>query len=461
MPLPPALLANTCCASPKSWTNRIQRHNPMHHQCAAAGMSPYGWLHLVVKSRQAQGLSEVSIMPLAAISRISSSAAFRLARGSLWGCKRMGAAGLVSMLCCTRAVLVQSSSRAAKMSTKSLNRCRSCSCCGVLRCSTFRRPNSSTATTVLGDGEADGVCGGNGWGVLVWATIFLQGSPWVSLALVRWLGAGAGEHWCLGGGCGAVASPWWLQPDRSGTVLLWRHRAAPGISTHASQWANNAFISDVGEPELVARLAHPHHHRQQLLPRHYCPFTRDNEQFGIGWGPVLRKRTGCSWQQMVDTVFTRALQGCPPTTQSRYSPLASPQRPTIGQSWWRGDKERGEGPLTASLRGRFPAVTLSGARGSEQGSPWQSAPVLRSESSGLIWTSVGGSTLVGPGWPPPPQAGSRPPLVRLLSSAGAGAEIDLLPTQPVAPPRLAQPLSAPHADLGVTTGGHAGGVAQV
>ncbi len=240
MPLPPALLANTCCASPKSWTNRIQRHNPMHRQCAAAGMSPYGWLHLVVKSRQAQGLSEVSIMPLAAISRISSSAACRLARGSLWGRKRMGAAGPVPMLCCTRAVLVQSSSRAAKMSTKSLNRCRSCSCCGVLRCSTFRQPNSSTATTVSGDGEADGVCGGNGWGVLVWATIFLQGSPWVSLALVRRLGAGAGEHWCLGGGCGAVASPWWLQPDRSGTVLLRRHRAAPGISTHAPQWANKS-----------------------------------------------------------------------------------------------------------------------------------------------------------------------------------------------------------------------------
>ncbi len=104
----------------------------------------------------AQGLSEVSIMPLAAISRMSSSAACRLARGSLWGRKRMGAAGPVSMLCCTRAVLVQSSSRAAKMSTKSLNRCRSCSCCDVLKCSPLRRPNSSTATTVSGDGEAVG-----------------------------------------------------------------------------------------------------------------------------------------------------------------------------------------------------------------------------------------------------------------------------------------------------------------
>ncbi len=238
MPLPPALLANTCCASPKSWTNRIQRHNPMHHQCAAAGMSPYGWLHLVVKSRQAQGLSEVSIMPLAAISRISSSAACRLARGSLWGRKRMGAAGLVSMLCCTRAVLVQSSSRAAKMSTKSLNRCRSCSCCGVLRCSTFRRPNSSTATTVSGDGEADGVCGGNGWGVLVWATIFLQGSPWVSLALVRWLGAGAGEHWCLGrwplhGGSsptGAARSCY----GGIGRPLAYRHMLPSGPTMHSS-----------------------------------------------------------------------------------------------------------------------------------------------------------------------------------------------------------------------------------
>ncbi len=78
----------------------------------------------------------------------------------------MGAAGPVSMLCCTRAVLVQSS-RAARMSTKSLNRCRSCSCCGVLRCSPLCQPNSSTATTVSGDGEAVGVCGGNGWGVLV------------------------------------------------------------------------------------------------------------------------------------------------------------------------------------------------------------------------------------------------------------------------------------------------------
>ncbi len=38
----------------------------------------------------------------------------------------MGAAGPVSMLCCTRAVLLQSS-RAAKLSKKSLNRCRSCS----------------------------------------------------------------------------------------------------------------------------------------------------------------------------------------------------------------------------------------------------------------------------------------------------------------------------------------------
>ncbi len=73
----------------------------------------------------------------------------------------------VSMLCCTRAVLVQSSSRAAKMSTKSLNRCRSCLCCDVLKCSPLRRPNSSTATTVSGDGEAVGVRGGNGWGVLV------------------------------------------------------------------------------------------------------------------------------------------------------------------------------------------------------------------------------------------------------------------------------------------------------
>ncbi len=81
--------------------------------------------------------------------------------------KRMGAVGPVSMLCCTRAVLVQSSSPAAKISTKSLNRCHSCSCCSVLKCSPLRRPNSSTATTVSGDGEADGVCGGNGWGVLV------------------------------------------------------------------------------------------------------------------------------------------------------------------------------------------------------------------------------------------------------------------------------------------------------
>ncbi len=83
-------------------------------------------------------------------------------------------------------------------------------------------------------------------------------------------------------------------------------------------------------------------------------------------------------KQMVDPVSTRALQGCPRATQSRYSPLASPQHPTIGQSWWRGDKEQGEGPLTASLRSHFPAVTLSGAGGSEQGSPWQSAPILRS-----------------------------------------------------------------------------------
>ncbi len=272
----------------------------MHHQCVAAGMSPYGWLHLVVKSRQAQGLSEVSIMPLAAISRISSSAACRLARGSLWGRKRMGAAGPVSMLCCTRAVLVQSSSRAAKMSTKSLNRCRSCSCCGVLRCSTFRRPNSSTATTVSGDGEADGVCGGNGWGVLVWATIFLQGSPWVSLALVWWLGAGAGEHWCLGGGGGlSMAAP----ADRSGTVLLRRHRAAPGISTHAPQWANKS------KPTMHSSLMSASQNAWRVL---LIPTTTDNSFFpgitvlspvtvssSVLVGVVFRKRTGHSWQQMV------------------------------------------------------------------------------------------------------------------------------------------------------------------
>ncbi len=93
-PLPPALLANIRCESPKSWTDRIQRLNPILHQCAAAGMSPYRWLHLVVESPHrgapppprvffrtmtvgaARGLSEVSIMPLAAISRISSSAAW-------------------------------------------------------------------------------------------------------------------------------------------------------------------------------------------------------------------------------------------------------------------------------------------------------------------------------------------------------------------------------------------------
>ncbi len=78
----------------------------------------------------------------------------------------MGAAGPMSMGCCTRAVLVQSSSRAAKISTKSLNRCCSCSCCGVLRCSPLRRPNSSIAITVSGDREADVVMAGMCWSEL-------------------------------------------------------------------------------------------------------------------------------------------------------------------------------------------------------------------------------------------------------------------------------------------------------
>ncbi len=115
-----------------------------------------------------------------------------------------------------------------------------------------------------------------------------------------------------------------------------------------------------------------------------------------GRGPAFPDSSPFRSKQMVDPVSTRALQGCPRATQSRYSPLASPQHPTIGQSWWRGDKEWGEGPLTATFRSHFPAVTLSGAGGSEQGSPWQSAPILCSEISGLIWTPVGGSPLVGP-----------------------------------------------------------------
>ncbi len=44
------------------------------------------------------------------------------------------------MLCCTRAVLVQSSSHAAKMSTKSLNRCRSCSAVVCLDAHHFADP---------------------------------------------------------------------------------------------------------------------------------------------------------------------------------------------------------------------------------------------------------------------------------------------------------------------------------
>ncbi len=102
-----------------------------------------------------------------------------------------------------------------------------------------------------------------------------------------------------------------------------------------------------------------------------------------GRGPAVPDSSPFRSKQMVDPVSTRALQGCPRATQSRYSP------------WWRGDKERGEGPLTASFRSHFPAVTLSGG-GSEQGSPWKSAPILCSEISGLIWTPVGGSPLVGP-----------------------------------------------------------------
>ncbi len=200
-----------------------------------------------------------------------------------------------------------------------------------------------------------------------------------------------------------MASPWWLRPDRSDTVSLPRHRAAPGTSTRAPQWANKS------KPTMHSSLmlASQNSWRVWLIPT-----TTDNSFFpGItllspvtvsssvlvgvqssGKGPAVPDNSPFRSKHMVDPVSTRALQGCPPTTQSRYSPLASLQRPTIGQFWWRGVKERGEGPLTASLHGRFPAVTHSGAGGSEQGSPWQSAPVLRSESSGLIWTSIRGVT---------------------------------------------------------------------
>ncbi len=112
------------------------------------GCHPHVFFHTMTMG-VAQGRSEVSIMPLAAISRINSSGACCLARGSLWGRKLMGAAGPVSMLYCTRAVLVQSTSRAATMSTKSLNRCRSCSCCGVLRCSPLRPPQQLNSNNSL------------------------------------------------------------------------------------------------------------------------------------------------------------------------------------------------------------------------------------------------------------------------------------------------------------------------
>ncbi len=94
----------------------------------------------------------------------------------------------------------------------------------------------------------------------------------------------------LWGGSLSMAAP--AQPERHGLVTEaeggpWHIDTCSPVGQQVQ--ANNALISDVGEPELMARLARPHHHRQQLLPRHYCPFTRNGEQFGIGGGPVLWK----------------------------------------------------------------------------------------------------------------------------------------------------------------------------
>ncbi len=175
------------------------------------------------------------------------------------------------------------------MSTNSLNRCCSCSCCGVLRCSPLRRPSSSTATTVSGDGEADGVCGGNGLGC---AGLSYNTPPGLPLSLCSSCVAAGGwsrralmsGRWLWGGSLSMVAP---AQPERHGLVTEaeggpWHVDTCSPVGQQVQ--ANNALISDVGEPELVTRLARPHHHRQQLLPRHYCPFTRDGEQFGIGGG---------------------------------------------------------------------------------------------------------------------------------------------------------------------------------
>ncbi len=347
-------------------------------------------------------------MPLAAISRMSSSAACRLARGSLWGAQTNGGSGAcVQCYAAPELSLVQSSSRAAKCPQSLSIGVAAAPAAMCLNAHHFAdpTPRRQQQSQVTGRQlECVVVMAGVCWSELQYSSrappesLQLLCDGWGLEPVSTDVWAAAAGRWPLHGGSG----------PRSGRVSLPRHRAAPGTSTHAPQWANKS------KPTMHSSL-------MSASQNSWCvwliPTTTDNSFFpGItvlspvtvssavlvgvqssGRGPAVPDNSPFRSKHMVDPVSTRALQGCPPTTQSRYSPLASPQRPTIGQSWWRGDKERGEGPLTASLRGRFPVVTLSRAGGSEQDSPWQSAPVLRSENSGLIWTSVGGSPLVGPG----------------------------------------------------------------
>lgn len=95
-------------------------------------------------------------------------------------------------------------------------------------------------------------------------------------------------------------------------------------------------------------------------------------------------------RQMVDPVSTKALQGCPSTTQLRYNPWVVPQRPTVGQSGWRGNNGWGEGPLSASLPGRFPPVWGLGL-----GRLWPGDRVPHIGNSGHGEVSVGAPLLVG------------------------------------------------------------------
>ncbi len=129
---------------------------------------------------------------------------------------------------------------------------------------------------------------------------------------------------------------------RSGTVLLPRQRAAPGTSTHAPQWANkskptmHSSLMSVSQNSWRVWLI-PTTTDNSFFPGITVLSTHDGEQFSIGGvqssgrGPAVPDNSPFRSKQIVDPVSTRVLRGCPSATQSRYSPLTSPQRPTVGQ----------------------------------------------------------------------------------------------------------------------------------